>query len=139
MYLVAVIQTIMKDNDAPRMQVVTDQERWEEKLLLLTLCNGPREGGGFLIQPQARIDDGVFHYASISQVSRLMMFRLVPEVMKGTHGRFKQVRMGQFNKLSIESDRPLYIHMDGEIIAGFGVDMRQLEVEILPAALEVVS
>jgi diacylglycerol kinase family enzyme len=107
-------------------------------MLMLVLCNGAREGGGFLVAPQARPDDGVFHYAGVQRVSRPMMLRLVPEVMKGTHGRFRQVRMGQFNKLEMTSDRPLYIHTDGEIFAGFGVDVRRLSVELIPGAIEVM-
>ena len=66
------------------------------------------------------------------------MFRLLPEVMKGTHGRFSQVRTNKFKQLKISSDRPLVIHTDGEIFAGFGTDIRELSVEILPAALEFI-
>jgi hypothetical protein len=32
-----------------------------------------------------------------------MMFRLIPEVMNGTHGRFKPVRMGHFRELQFRS------------------------------------
>lgn len=138
-YLVAVVQTILFNHDAPRMQVTTDLESWEQNMLMLVLCNGPREGGGFHIQPEARPDDGIFHYAGVEKVSRPMMFRLLPEVMRGTHARFKQVRMGQFHRLELKADRPLYVHMDGEILAGFGMDMRGLSVEILPGEIEMVG
>lgn len=137
-YLVAVIQAIILDHEAPRMQVESDRETWDKEMLMLVLCNGGREGGGFYVQPQARPDDGVFHYAGVDRVSRPMMFRLVPEVMKGTHGRFKQVRMGAFQTMKLEADRPLYVHMDGEIFAGFGMNVRRLEVDILPGEIEVV-
>jgi diacylglycerol kinase (ATP) len=138
-YLIAVVQTILLNHDAPRMQVQTDRESWDEAMHLLVICNGDREGGGFHVAPEARPDDGVFHYAGIRGVSRLMMFRLLPEVMAGTHGRFKEVRMGQLQRMSLQADRPLYIHMDGEIFAGFGVDVRQLSIEILPGAIEVMA
>jgi diacylglycerol kinase family enzyme len=118
--------------------VETDQESWDGPTVMFVMCNGPREGGGFLVAPDARPDDGIFQYASIGKVSRLMMFRLIPEVMKGTHGRFKQVRMGKFHKMSLTSDRPLYIHTDGEIFSGFGTDVKQISFEILPEALQVV-
>jgi diacylglycerol kinase family enzyme len=36
------------------------------------------------------------------------------------------------------ADRPLNIHTDGEIFDGFGVDVRELSVEIIPAALQVL-
>jgi YegS/Rv2252/BmrU family lipid kinase len=138
MYLTAVIQTILLNHDPAHLQIETDGEAWEQDSLLLTLCNGPREGGGFMIAPQAVLDDGLLHYAMIKKVSRLMMFRLVPEVMNGTHGRFKEVRLGSCRRLKLQADRPLYIHADGEIFSGFGTDIRRLEIEVLPGALQVV-
>jgi diacylglycerol kinase (ATP) len=138
MYLVAVIQTIILNFDQPVLKVETDQETWDGPTVMFVMCNGPREGGGFLVAPDAKPDDGVFQYASIGKVSRLMMFRLIPEVMKGTHGRFKQVRMGSFHTMSLTSDRPLYIHTDGEIFSGFGTDVHQLSYQILPGAIQTV-
>ena len=107
-------------------------------MLLLTLCNGGQEGGGFQIAPQARVDDGFFHYTGVYKVTRPRMLRLLPEFMKGTQGKFTQVRMGQFQRLELQSDRSLIIHTDGEIFAGFGMDVRRLKVEIVPGAIEVM-
>ena len=137
-YLWAAIRTIMLDHDPAMITFESDQESWQEDNLLIVLCNGPREGGGFFVAPEAKVDDGWLDYAAITSVSRPMMFRLVPEVMKGTHGRFPQVRVNRFKELSNRSDRPLVIHTDGEIFAGFGTDVRELTVKILPAALEVI-
>lgn len=138
MYLVAVIQTIILNFDPVHLKVETDQESWAGPSVMFVICNGPREGGGFLVAPEARPDDGILHYASIGKVSRLMMFRLIPEVMKGTHGRFKVVRMGTFQKISLTSEKPLYIHTDGEIFSGFGTEVKSLTFEILPKALQVI-
>ena len=138
MYLTAVIQTILLNHDAAHLKIESDGEKWEQDSLLFTLCNGPREGGGFTIAPEAVLDDGILHYALVKKVSRLMMFRLVPEFMNGTHGRFDQVKMGWCKKLSLQADRPLYIHADGEIFSGFGTDIRQLQIEVVPGALRVV-
>jgi diacylglycerol kinase (ATP) len=137
-YLLAVLQTIIQNHDAPHLRVQSDQANWEEDTIMLVLCNGGREGGGFNISPEARPDDGILHYASVRKVSRPMMLRLLPEVMKGTHGRFPQVRMGQFHNIDISSDRPLVMHLDGEIYAAFGSKVKQVSVEILPAALEIL-
>ena len=138
MYLAAVMQTIIIDHNPMKMQIETDEQKWEQSVIYLVLCNGPREGGGFLIAPDAKFDDGIIHYAMITDVSRPMMFRIVPEVMKGTHGRFKQVRMGTCSKFTLTSNRPLYIHADGEIFSGPGTDLHKVSVEILPNALKVV-
>ena len=138
MYLVAVIQTIILNFDPINIRVETDQESWEAPTVMFVICNGPREGGGFHVAPDARPDDGIFHYAMIGKVSRLMMFRLIPEVMKGTHGRFKQVRMNTLRKMKLTADQPLYIHTDGEIYSGFGTDVRELSLDILPGVLQII-
>jgi len=138
MYLTAVIQTIILDHNPMAMHIEMDGQPWEENVIYLVLCNGPREGGGFLIAPDAKIDDGLLHYAMIANVSRLMMFRIVPEVMKGTHGRFKQVYLGACKKFTLSADRPLFIHADGEIFSGPGTDLRKVTFEVLPGALKVV-
>lgn len=138
MYLLAVIQTILKHHDVARMRIQTDTETIEDDVLMITVCNGPREGGGFHVAPDAVIDDGIFDFAMIEGVSRLMMFRLIPEVMNGTHGRFSQVRMGRSRHFKISYDRPMAIHTDGEIFTGFTSEIREISIEILPKALEVV-
>jgi YegS/Rv2252/BmrU family lipid kinase len=139
MYLVAVLQTIALNHEAPRMHIVTDGETWDDETIMMVVCNGPREGGGFLVAPGADITDGILNYASICHVSRLMMLRMIPEVMKGTHGRFKQVRLGQLHKLQLHSERPMTIHADGEVISGFGTDVRNVTVEVVPGALEIIT
>jgi diacylglycerol kinase (ATP) len=138
-YLVAVLQTIILNHEAPRLRVVTDQENWEDETLMFVLGNGQREGGGFMVTPDARPDDGLLHYAAIRHVSRLMMLRLLPEVMKGTHGSFKnEVRTGVLRRMELHADRPLYVHADGEIVSGFASDLCDLNVEIIPGAIEVM-
>lgn len=138
MYLTAVIQTIVLNHNAISMQIETEDQKWEQSNLLLTICNGPREGGGFMMAPNAKIDDGILQYAMIKKVSRPMMFRLIPEVMKGTHGNFKQVTMGSCKIMKVSADRPMYIHADGEIYSGFGTNVRQVTFEVLPGVLQVV-
>jgi YegS/Rv2252/BmrU family lipid kinase len=138
MYLTAVLQAIIIDHNPIKMQMEIDGKNIEDSIIYLILCNGPREGGGFLVAPDAKIDDGLLDYAMITNVSRLKMFRIVPEVMKGTHGRFKEVTLGKCKKFTLTSDRPLYIHADGEIFSGPGTDVRQVSFEILPNALKVV-
>lgn len=139
MYLLAVIQTILHDHEAPAMQLQIDGQPLDRQLLMLVLCNGRREGGGFLVAPSADPRDGQLDFAMVEYVGRLMMFRLIPEFMRGTHERFPQVQLGTFQRLVLSADRPLLIHTDGEIFASAKSEVRQLTVEILPAALQVIT
>ncbi|MCL4273726.1 MAG: diacylglycerol kinase family lipid kinase [Anaerolineales bacterium] len=138
MYLTAVIQTIVLNHNPASIKVETEAETWEDKLLMFTLCNGLREGGGFMLSPDSKNNDGVMESVAVTKVSRATMFRLVPEFMKGTHMRFKQIRMGQFKRLTLTSDLPLYIHADGEIFTSFGSNLKKVSFEIIPQALKVV-
>ena len=138
MYLVAVFQTIALNLDAPMMHITTDSESWAEETIMLVVCNGPREGGGFLVAPESDSSDGFLNYASVCRVSRLMMLRLIPEVMNGTHGRFKQIRLGRLRRMQIQSDKPVTVHADGEIIAGFETNVRNVTIEVVPSAVELM-
>ena len=138
MYFVAVIQTILMNHNPAGMQIETDGEKWELENLMLVVCNGPREGGGFMIAPAAKVDDGILEYMLVRKVGRAMMFRLLPEFMRGTHESFPQIKKGSCKKLALSSDRPLYIHADGEIYTDFGSNLRSVTMEILPGALRLV-
>jgi len=139
MYLTAVIQTIILNHSPSKMQIKTDSETFEENLLMVALCNGPREGGGFMLAPEAKNNDNTMEYLMVRKVSRPMMFRLLPEFINGTHMRFdKQIRMGKFKKFSLTSELPLYIHADGEVFTSFDSNLKKIDFEILPQALRVV-
>ncbi len=137
-YLVAVIQTILLDNHANQLQIQMDGTSWDVESLMFVLCNGGREGGGFMVSPHSKPDDGVLDYVNIKQVSRGRMFRLLPEVMRGTHLKFPEIQSGQFHSMEITAERPMVIHTDGEIFAGSGMDIRKLSLELLPHSLEIV-
>ncbi len=138
MYLVAVLQTILLNHHPIRFRFRADNEEWEHHLLMLVFGNGKREGGGFLVTPHAEIDDGLLHYAALKRVSRLQFLSLLPAVMKGQHTSSPHVRTGKGKNFTLEADRPLYIHADGEIFAGFGTNVRRLRIGVAPQALEVV-
>ena len=139
MYFFALMRTIFRNFDPIDLHVETDQETWDLCSLMLAVGNGPREGGGFIITPDAKLDDGLLNFVTIKNISRLMMLRLVPEVMNGTHGRFKQVRMGTCRRMNVTSQQPLYVHCDGEIFAGFGTDIRKLAIQILPNSIHYLK
>jgi diacylglycerol kinase (ATP) len=138
MYLWAVIRTILRNHDSAHMTIETETEMYEGEMIMVAFCNGPREGGGFHVAPDAVTDDGVLNFAYIEKVSRLMMFRILPEVMRGTHERFRQVRLGEARKTILKFDRPMAIHTDGEIFAGFQSNVRQLTIEVLPQELDIL-
>ncbi len=139
MYFVAVVQTIIMRYDVLDVKIKIDGESWEGQSMMIALNNGPREGGGFITGPNAKLDDGLLDYSILSKVSRLMMFRMIPEFMNGTQERFTEiVNPGTFKSLELESKQPLFLHTDGEVFAGFSHNVYKVKVEMIPNALEVM-
>ncbi len=140
MYFTAVLQTILLNHEPAQIQFESEAEKWEEQVLMTTLCNGGREGGGFMLSPDSKMDDGMLEYLTVRKVSRAMMFRLIPEFMNGTHRRFtRQIHMGSCRRLAMNADRPLYVHADGEIFTSFGSNLRKITFEVVPDAIKVIG
>lgn len=138
MYFIAVLLTIIRHYDVLEMKIETDEGNWSEDVMMLAVCNGEREGGGFVTAPGAVIDDGVLNYTAVKKLSRPMMFRLIPEFMRGSQGNFKQVKMGKIKRIEIQCPQPLTLHLDGETYAGFASNVHHLKIQVLPKALEIM-
>lgn len=139
MYLSATLYTVFREYESVNMKIwIDDQPPFEQDVLMLTIGNGPREGGGFHTTPDSKVDDGVLEFARFRYANRLVILTLIPKIMEGKHTTSPYVTMGAFRRMRIEADRALPIHMDGETFAGYESDVRQVEIEILPGALQVM-
>ncbi|MEE9599722.1 MAG: diacylglycerol kinase family protein [Anaerolineales bacterium] len=140
MYIAAVLKTIFLNHHPIAMNITIDgQEEWQDSLMMLVLCNGGREGGGFLIYPPADNSDGLFHYVAVKEVSRLIMLRLLPAFMTGSHLTHPKIASGDFKSVNIEADQPMFIHLDGEIFSGFSSNIKNIKVKLHHKALRVIS
>jgi diacylglycerol kinase (ATP) len=137
-YFAAVLQTIAFNYVNFRLQIKTEQATWTDSLLMLVLCNGKREGGGFHVAPGASVNDGRLDYIGVKSVSVPRMLATIPYFLKGTAAQLPYVCTGTFEHMELTSDRPMYVHMDGEVYAGFSSNTNYLSIEILPGALETV-
>jgi len=138
MYLTATLLTIARDFAAPHMKVTYDGGTLDEPLMMITVGNGPREGGGFLTTPESKMDDGLLDFVYIRPVSKVRMLQLVPKVMNGTHVKEKEVKIAQTTKLVVDADRALPIHADGELFAPYEADVRHVEITLMPGAIQVI-
>ncbi len=137
MYLTAVLQSIMLNFEAPHMKVTHDGGTIDQPVTMLTVGNGPREGGGFLTTPAAKLDDGLLDFVCVDKVSQIRMLQLLPKVMNATHVRERDVKILTTTRLSVKADRALPIHIDGELFAPYEADVRQIEITLMPGAIEL--
>lgn len=137
-YFLAVFRTMIENYRPFTVNYSLDGEDFEKKTLMFTVTNGQREGGGFLLAPDASQDDGLLNYTIVDVISRLQMLSAIPHFLKGTHSTLKYVNTGTFKKISLKSDLPLWIHADGEIFASFTSQVTELTLEVVPSAIDLI-
>ena len=135
-YLVAALKTIFLYYHAPRTRIEYGEKTIDQKSLMVSIMNGRRMGGGFMMAPEAKIDDGRFDLCIASQVSRLRIFALIPRFMKGTQAGRPAITTGRAERITVTAiEGVLPAHADGETLCTEG---KQLTMEILPRQIEVV-
>jgi YegS/Rv2252/BmrU family lipid kinase len=136
MYLWAVMRVLATDGRWPYpMRITVDGRPLPHRAVtLITVANGPRAGGGFLLAPDAQPDDGLFDVVLADQLGRLGILYLLPHTIRGTHKGKKPVTMLRARHVLIEGERGLPGHVDGEVMCTQG---RRIEFEILPGRLKV--
>lgn len=134
LYLIAVLKAIFLHYEAPIMTIDYNGQRLEMPTMLISVANGPREGGGFSIAPEAKPDDGILDLCIARKVSQLTMLRLIPHFLRGTHVNLDPITMAQTEGVTVTSPDGLVAHVDGEILC---TDAREIQCEILPGVLKV--
>ncbi|MFN8573434.1 MAG: diacylglycerol kinase family protein [Gemmatimonadaceae bacterium] len=105
-----------------------------ERLLLLTISNGPRFGGGFLIAPQAVVDDGAFDVVVVRDASPVRRMALFAGATKGTHVRAPEVRVYRSAKVRLRFAVAPWFDADGELHQS---STPELAIDCLPARLRL--
>ncbi|MCW2528364.1 MAG: sphingosine kinase [Pseudonocardiales bacterium] len=123
------IETVRLRPHHYRVQV--DDDAFELDANLITVCNGPRYGGGIQIAPTARLDDGRFTICIARPVNRRTLARLAPKLQTGEHVSHASISFRTGQRVRIESDRIAYA--DGERIGEL-----PLSTHIVASALTMV-
>lgn len=88
----------------------------KKNVMLVAIANGKYYGGGMKIAPMAEITDGILQVCVIDRLSKWKLIRLFPTIFSGSHVRHKEVKLYKGKEISIKSEQPLLINLDGDII-----------------------
>jgi YegS/Rv2252/BmrU family lipid kinase len=136
-YLVAVLKTVFLYYTAPLVRIECNGEQLSQPALMISVMNGQRMGGGFLMAPDGLPDDGLFDLCIARQVSRRRVFGLIPHFLRGTQSTQEPVRTGQAQKVIVTAlEGVLPAHADGETLC---IDGKRLALELLPRQIEVIT
>ncbi|CAN2195943.1 LCB5 Sphingosine kinase and enzymes related to eukaryotic diacylglycerol kinase [Candidatus Nanopelagicaceae bacterium] len=95
-------------------EITTDTRAFTTKAMLIAIGNGRSYGGGMLVCPHAKLDDGLFDVMILKPVSKLEFIKVFPKVFSGSHITHPAVEIFRTKKIELNADAIAYA--DGERI-----------------------
>lgn len=136
-YLLATLKTMFFYYKAPRVSIRYGDNEIVKHTLMISIMNGRRLGGGFMMAPDAAMDDGIFDLCIADQVGRLRVATLIPHFLKGTQATQDPIATANAKRVSVQAlEGILPAHADGETLCTEG---ERLEIELLPETLEIIA
>ena len=131
-YLLIVVKNLFLFNELS-FNYNRDGLRKNEKLLLFFISNAPSTGGGFIISPKAKIDDGLLHIVTAMPTPKLKRLFLLPRVEKGTHLSHSNVNHWTTKRIHIIMEQTTLYQIDGELKSAseFEMSLQDKDVDAL--------
>ena len=119
----------------PQMSVVSEHGNYSGRAYIVVAGNAERSsGGGMRLSPGARTDDGEMNVSVIPAQSRLKMTtRMFPKISSGGHVREPGVLYFQAKELTVQSNPPVPLEVDGDMFGTTPVAFR-----VCPRALRIL-
>lgn len=135
-YLVAAIKTVFLYFEAPTVEILLDDRTLQVSALMVSIMNGRRMGGGFMMAPKSSLEDGVFDLCIVDSVSKPRIFALIPLFMRGNQENHPAIRFERSRRVHVRAVQGILpAHADGETIS---TKAEKLTVELLPAQIELI-
>ncbi len=120
-----------------RVRISVDGSKFiEGNMNLVAIANGLYAGGGMMLSPEAKIDDGKLDVIAASGLTRAAVIRELPRIHAGGHIANPNVRITQGTQVRVEtfaSEDALLIEADGNMRGNTPAEFR-----IMPRALRFV-
>jgi len=102
----------------------------------VVVANGRAFGGGMLVAPDAKPDDGLFDVVVVAEMGRIQGLRAVPALYRGKHLQHRaiEVRRGRVVSVRPESGDELLFDVEGE-----QVGRAPATITCMPRALRIVA
>jgi YegS/Rv2252/BmrU family lipid kinase len=116
---------------------VDDTKVIDSSMNLVAVANGLYAGGGMMLSPEARLDDGKLDVITACGLTRTAVIRELPRIHSGGHLANPKVNLTQGTSVRIETFTPedaLLIEVDGNVRG-----RTPAEFKVMPASLQFVA
>lgn len=122
-YLLSILKNIVRYTEK-QCSVKTANGVVEENSFMISVANGKRYGGGFMVAPNANVNDGLLDICVIGKIHALRRLKYLPVIEKGEHIGLPFIHYQQANEVMITCNEPLDAHVDGEYLASSIFDIK---------------
>ncbi|TFB11276.1 diacylglycerol kinase family lipid kinase [Candidatus Marinimicrobia bacterium MT.SAG.2] len=133
-YIWSVVKTAIRYKSIP-LKISINGRLIEDNIFMVSICNSKSEGGGFIIAPNAKNDDGLFDVTIIRHTGYTKLLLNLNKALTGNLNKLKEVETIKGNSILIESEYPMPVHVDGEVIS---LILHKVEASILESSLKVI-
>jgi len=96
--------------------ITIDEKVMEKEIVLAAVGNGMYFGGGMLVTPLAKINDGQLDVVIANKTSKIKLINLFAKLFKGRHMEDTIVEHYKCKTFLIESRSDIYVNADGNLI-----------------------
>ena len=118
----------------PMKVTFDDGEVFEDRCMFSVFGNGKIYGGGYHAVPEAKPDDGLIDFCTVSEIGLLRIAKVIGVYKKGEHihdpSLADVLKLRRCTEAKVESSELLTVSIDGEISK-----TNSIEIKILPASL----
>lgn len=119
-----------------RMAFEVDGRHIERRATLVAVGNGRYYGGGMMILPMAKVDDGLLDVCVVKDISNLRILTLFPTIFKGEHVKYdKYVEFHTAKKIVVKAEGSYLLNIDGEL---FEIKDEEVEFRLAEERLSVI-
>jgi YegS/Rv2252/BmrU family lipid kinase len=101
---------------------------------LIVVANGRFAGGGMMLAPHSEIDDGLLDVIVTDGVTRWDVIKELPRISRGRHLKNPKVAELRAREISIFTEEPMAIDLDGEMVGYTPATLK-----VLPSAIRFLG
>jgi diacylglycerol kinase (ATP) len=128
------VSQLMKYHATNMKVTIDDGKTIIKKQLGVTIGNGRYCAGGMQLTPNARLDDGLLDVLNIADMNLIQRLSAFSKVYSGKHINTPFFTLDQANHIDIDSDIPVWVEADGELLGKTPCSVR-----LIPGAIQIYS
>lgn len=133
-FVAAAVAALGRYRNVRALLRLDDERQIQINSNLIVVANGKFAGGGMMLAPNAELDDGLLDVIVTDGATRWDVIKELPRIQRGRHLRNPKVAALRARAVSIESEEPMAVDLDGEMV-GF----TPVRISLRPGAVKFVA